>query len=183
VNLVFTGFMGVGKSKIGKIVSEKLKMSFFDTDDLIEKKSGLLISDIFKRFGEADFRQMEAETVKEVSEKNSVVISCGGGAVLNPVNIMNLKKRGIIINLYASAEVIYDRLKCENNRPLLKCEKPLIEIKKLLDFRKSVYTDCNFSFDTDGLTTVEVVDKVLNNDAIKKLLLSIIVVITSVCSM
>ncbi|MDR0820455.1 MAG: shikimate kinase [Endomicrobium sp.] len=171
MNLVFTGFMGTGKSKTGKIVSEKLKMSFFDTDDLVEKKSGLSIRDIFKKFGETNFRKMEAETVKEVSEKDSVVISCGGGAVLNPANIANLRKKGIIINLYASAEVIYDRLKVENNRPLLRCEKPLIEIKKLLDFRKSVYADCDFSFNTDGLTAVEVADKVLNNDAIKKLLL------------
>jgi shikimate kinase len=163
--------MCTGKSKTGKIVSEKLKMSFFDTDALIERKTGFLISDIFKRFGEADFRQMEAETVKEVSEKKSVVISCGGGAVLNPVNIVNLKKKGIIINLYASPEVIHNRLKCENNRPLLKCEKPLIEIKKLLDFRKRVYADCDFSFDTDGLTAVEVADKILNNDVIKRLLL------------
>jgi shikimate kinase len=171
MNLVFTGFMGTGKSKTGKIVSEKLKTSFFDTDDLIEKKSGFLISDIFKKFGEADFRQKEVETVKEVSEKDSVVISCGGGAVLNPINIVNLRKKGIIINLYASADVIYDRLKGENSRPLLRNEKPLIEIKKLLDFRKSIYEDCDFSFDTDGLTTVEVADKILNNDVIKRLLL------------
>jgi shikimate kinase len=171
MNLVFTGFMGTGKSKIGKVVSEKLKMSFFDTDDLIEKKSGFSISDIFRKSGEVDFRQMESETVKEVSEKDSVVISCGGGTVLNPVNIANLRKKGIIINLYASADVIYDRLKGENNRPLLRCEKPLIEIKKLLDFRKSVYADCDFSFDTDGLTAVEVSDKILNNDVIKRLLL------------
>jgi shikimate kinase len=171
MNLVFTGFMGVGKSKTGKIVSEKLKMSFFDTDDLVEKKSGFSISDIFKRFGEVDFRQMEAKTVAEVSEKDSVVISCGGGSVLDPANIANLRKKGIIINLHASAEVIYYRLKCESNRPLLKCEKPLIEIKKLLDFRKSVYADCDFSFDTDGLTAGEVADKILNNDAIKRLLL------------
>jgi shikimate kinase len=170
MNLVFTGFMGAGKSKTGKIVSEKLNMSFFDTDDLIEKKSGFSISDIFKRLGEADFRQMETETIKEVSEKDSAVISCGGGAVLNPVNIANLKKKGIIINLRASAEVIYDRLKCESNRPLLKCKRPLIEIKKLLDFRKSAYADCDFSFNTDGLTIVEVVGKVLNYDAIKRLL-------------
>jgi shikimate kinase len=171
MNLVFTGFMGTGKSKTGKIVSEKLRMSFFDTDDLIEKKSGFSVNDIFKRFGEADFRRMESETVKEVSEKDSVVISCGGGTVLNPTNIANLKKKGIIINLYASAEVIYDRLKCENNRPLLKSERPLIEIKKLLDFRKSAYADCDFYVGTDGLTAVEVAYKVLNNDVIKRLLL------------
>ncbi len=60
MNLVFTGFMGAGKSKTGKIVSEKLKMSFFDTDDLIEKRSGFSISDIFKKIGEVDFRQMES---------------------------------------------------------------------------------------------------------------------------
>jgi shikimate kinase len=167
---VFTGFMGTGKSKTGKIISRKLKMSFFDIDDLIEKKTGFSISDIFKKFGEADFRQMEVETVKEVSEKDSVVISCGGGAVLNPVNIANLRKKGIIINIYASADVIYNRLKSENSRPLLRCEKPLVEIEKLLDFRKSAYADCDFSFDTDGLTAVEVADKILNNDVIKKML-------------
>jgi shikimate kinase len=163
--------MGTGKSKTGKIVSEKLKMSFLDTDGLIEKKSGFLISNIFKKSGETDFRQMETEIVKEVSEKDFVVISCGGGVVLNPVNVANLRKKGIIINLYASADVIYDRLKGENTRPLLKCEKPLIKIKELLDFRKSAYADCDFSFDTDGLTVVEVADKILNNYAIKKLLL------------
>jgi shikimate kinase len=114
---------------------------------------------------------MEAENVKEVSEKDSVVISCGGEVVLNHINSANLRKKGIIINLYASAYVIYDRLKDKSNRPLLSGEKPLIEIKKLLDFRKSVYADCDFSFDTDGLTAVEVSDKILNNDVIKRLLL------------
>jgi shikimate kinase len=171
MNLVFTGFMGTGKSKTGEIISKKLKMIFFDTDDLIEKKSGFSISDIFKKLGESNFRQMEAETVREVSEKNSVVISCGGGTVLNSVNIANLRKKGIIINLYASADVIYDRLKSENSRPLLRSKKTLIEIKKLLDFRKSAYADCDFSFDTDGFTADKVADKILNNDVIKRLLL------------
>ncbi|MDR0800216.1 MAG: shikimate kinase [Endomicrobium sp.] len=170
MNLVFTGFMGTGKSKTGKIVSEKLKRDFFDTDDLIEKKAGSLISDIFERCGETGFRQMEVEIIRGVSEKDFVVISCGGGVVLNSANIAVLRKKGIIINLYASAEVIYERLKSENNRPLLRCEKPLVEIKKLLNFRKNFYADCDFSFNTDGLSAAEVADKVLNDDTIKRLL-------------
>ncbi|MCA6084741.1 shikimate kinase [Candidatus Endomicrobiellum agilis] len=171
MNLVFTGFMGTGKSKTGRIVSERLKRGFFDTDNLIERKVGYSINDIFKRYGETSFRQMEIETIKEVSERDSAVISCGGGVVLNSVNIAALRKKGIIINLYASAEVIYERLKSESDRPLLRCEKPLTEIKKLLNFRKTFYMDCDFSFDTDGLSAAKVADKVLNNDTIKKLLL------------
>ncbi|MDR3256703.1 MAG: shikimate kinase [Endomicrobium sp.] len=170
MNLVVTGFMGTGKSKTGKILSEKLKMNFFDTDSLIEKKLGLSISDIFKKFGEFYFRQIETGIIKEVSEKDFVIISCGGGAVLNIANITVLRKKGIIINLYASAEIIYERLKSENNRPLLKCKDPLSEIKKLLTVRKDAYKNYDISFNTDGLTASEVADKILSENSIRKIL-------------
>jgi len=171
MNLVFTGFMGTGKSKTGKVISEKLKRDFFDTDELIEKKSGFSINDIFVKFGEAYFRRLEADIIKEVSEKDSVVISCGGGIVLNVENIVFLRKKGVIINLCASAEIICERAKRENKRPLLKCKEPLSEIKKLLDARKDAYADCDFVFNTDGLTPEKVADKILNDESIRKLLL------------
>ncbi|GHT46632.1 shikimate kinase [Endomicrobiia bacterium] len=168
--LVFTGFMGTGKTETGSIVSKKLSVSFFDTDNLVETKMKLSINDIFKKFGEFYFRQIESEVIEEISKKNFAVISCGGGTVLNPVNIYNLRKKGIIINLYASAKVIYDRIKADSYRPLLRCEDPLNEIKKLLAFRKDAYNDCDFSFNTDGLTTHEVADIILNNNDIIKFL-------------
>ncbi|MDR1401225.1 MAG: shikimate kinase [Endomicrobium sp.] len=173
MNLVFTGFMSTGKSKTGEIISRRLNRSFFDTDVLVEGKSGLTIVDIFKNLGEASFRQLEAEVVKEVSERDSIVISCGGGVVLDPRNIVFLRKKGIIINLYASAEVIYERSKSENsnNRPLLRCRNPLKEIKRLLNLRENFYSDCDFSFNTDNLTSIEVADEILSsNVAIKNLL-------------
>jgi shikimate kinase len=158
---VLTGFMGTGKTETGKILSEKLKMSFFDTDNIIEQRISLSISEIFKKFGKAHFRQIETEVIKEISKKDSIIISCGGGAVLNPENIKVLRKKGIIINLYASAEVIYERVKNDNNRPLLKCKNPLLEIRKLLKIRESAYSDCDFVFDTNGLTPKEVASNIL----------------------
>lgn len=171
MNLVFTGFMSTGKSKTGKIISTKLNRNFVDTDVLIEEKFGLSILDIFKNLGEASFRQLETKVIEEVSKNDSIVISCGGGVVLNSENIVFLRKRGIIINLYASAEVIYERSKNENNRPLLKCRNPLEEIKRLLNIRESSYNNCDFSFNTDKLTPTEVVDEILSNDAVMKILL------------
>jgi len=170
MNLVFTGFMGTGKSKTGKIISEKLNRGFFDTDALIEEKFGLSVGDIFKKFGEVWFRRAETNIIKEVSRKDSVVISCGGGVVLNSENIVFLRQKGIIINLYASAEVIYERLRNEDNRPLLKCSAPMTEIKKLLNLRRSYYVDCDFAFNTENLTPAEVADKILNSEGVKTLL-------------
>ncbi|MDR1511177.1 MAG: shikimate kinase [Endomicrobium sp.] len=173
MNLVFIGFMSTGKSKTGEIVSRSLNRSFFDTDALIEERFCLSIVDIFKNLGEVSFRQLEAEIVKEVSEKDSVVISCGGGVVLNFENIVFLRKKGIIINLYASAEVIYERAKREDKRPLLKCRDPLKKIRSLLNFRKKFYSDyCDFSLNTDDLAPNEVADGILKNDVVMRSLLS-----------
>jgi shikimate kinase len=168
--LVLTGFMGTGKTEVGGIISKKLGISLFDTDSLIQTKTKLSINDIFKKYGESYFRQIELEVVEEISKKDSAVVSCGGGVVLNPVNIYNLRKKGMIINLYACAEVIYDRVKAGSDRPLLKCKYPLNEINKLLTFRKDAYDDCDFSFNTDGLTAFEVANVILNNNDIVKLL-------------
>lgn len=162
-----TGFMGTGKTETGKIVAKKLNMSFFDTDALIEQETDLSINDIFKRYGETCFRQIETEVVKKISKKESVVIACGGGVGLNPENIKVLRQKGIIINLYASAEVVYERLKNNADRPLLKCENSLMEIKKLLDVRKGIYADCDFIFNTNGLSANEVADCILNKLNIK----------------
>ncbi|MDR3330847.1 MAG: shikimate kinase [Endomicrobium sp.] len=162
MNLVFTGFMGTGKSQTGRIVSESLNKCFFDTDSLIEKEEGFSIDDIFLKYGEIYFRKIESKIIKKVSLKNSSVISCGGGVVLDSRNIVALRKNGIIINLYASAEVIYDRIVAKSDRPLLKCNDSLGEIKKLFAIRKNAYVNYDFAFNTDGLKAVEVADNILN---------------------
>jgi shikimate kinase len=164
MNLILTGFMGVGKSIIGKLLSEELHRAFFDTDVLIEKKIGLSISMIFEKFGEKEFRETESEIIRTLSQKEHLsVISCGGGVVLNSSNIKLLGNKGIIINLYASPEVIYDRVKSDSTRPLLKLESSLDEIKRLLELRKEVYLNCDYAFNTDGLTPSQVVNSILNS--------------------
>jgi shikimate kinase len=160
--VVLTGFMGTGKTQVGKILSKKFSLNFFDTDSLIEEKVGIKISDIFKKFKESGFRQIEACIVKKVARENFAVISCGGGAVLNKNNIEILREKGIIINLSASCSVIYERIKSSNDRPILMCKDPLAKIKELLDVRKEVYANCDFSFNTEGLCIREVVSGLIN---------------------
>jgi shikimate kinase len=162
MNLVLTGFMGVGKSVTGKILSKELHRAFFDTDVLIEKKMGLSINAIFEKFGKKEFRHMELDIVKALSQCDSSVISCGGGAVLNPLNIKLLRSKGITINLYASPETIYERIKTDLTRPLLNCKNPLDEIRKLLELRKEFYSDYDYAFKTDELTPRQVVNNILN---------------------
>ncbi|MDR1122729.1 MAG: shikimate kinase [Endomicrobium sp.] len=164
MNLVLTGFMGVGKSISGKLLSKKLHRVFFDTDVLIEKKIGLSIRMIFKKFGEKEFRQTESEIIRTLSQQeHRSVISCGGGVVLNSSNIKFLRNNGIIINLYASPEAIYDRIKSDSTRPLLKHKNPLDEIKRLLELRKEIYSNYDYAFNTDGLTPSQVVSNILNS--------------------
>jgi shikimate kinase len=164
MNLVLTGFMGVGKSVTGKILSQQLRMAFFDTDALIEEKMRLSINMIFEKFGEKGFRHVESKIIKTLSKEDYSVISCGGGVVLDPLNIKLLRSRGIIINLYASPEAIYERIKFDSTRPLLKNKNPLDEIKKLLELRKVIYSDSDYAFNTDGLTPRQVANNILKID-------------------
>ncbi|MDR0723594.1 MAG: shikimate kinase [Endomicrobium sp.] len=199
-SVVLIGFMGTGKTQVGKVLAQRLNRNFFDTDNLIEEKIGMKISDIFKKFKESGFRQIEARIVKKVAKENSAVISCGGGVVLNKNNIEILREKGIIINLYASCNVIYERIKNSStqqqhpcppssllpndtlsyvghptlrlaqanrkqmvgDRPILMCKKPLAKIKELLDIRKEAYANCEFSFNTDGLSIQEVVSGLMD---------------------
>ncbi|MCX7724034.1 MAG: shikimate kinase [Thermodesulfovibrio sp.] len=160
-NVILTGFMGTGKTSVGKIISKKLKFDFVDMDELIEKTTGMKISEIFERFGEPRFRDIESEIVRLVTVKNKQVISTGGGVVLREENIINLKNSGVIFCLRASEKTIFERLKHCKNRPLLKVENPNDRIKELLEQRKPFYEKADFIIDTEGLTLEEVADKII----------------------
>ena len=160
-NIVLVGFMGTGKSSVGKALAKKLNKVFVDVDLLIEQKEKKKIQDIFQEKGEAYFRELEKNVIREVSENDNAVITTGGGAVLNVENLDNLKKRGVLVALLASAETIYERVKHSKHRPLLNnSESMLTEIKNLLQVRQPYYQKADFSFDTDGQTPYEVADKV-----------------------
>jgi len=172
MNVVITGFMCSGKTSIGKKLAEKLNFDFLDTDDLIENKVGMRITEIFEKYGEPYFRELETQIIKEVSEKDKLVISTGGGVVLREENVNNLRKNGVIINLVAKPETIYERLKKQPGiRPLLNKPNPLEEIKKLLECREIYYKNCDFRVETDNLSVEEIVEKILNFLKTKKFFL------------
>lgn len=161
MNIVLTGFMGTGKSVVGKELAKRLGMSYLSTDELIEKREGTKISAIFQKKGESYFRQVETQIVKEVASLDNHVISAGGGVVLREENVSALKKNGFIVCLSASPEVILQRTANNRNRPLLEVDDQKKRIKELLKIRKPFYDKADFSVDTSSLSSKEVVKKIV----------------------
>lgn len=160
-NIVLIGFMGTGKSEVGKELAKMLGYKFIDTDELIEKREGIPVSEIFDKYGETYFRKIESEIIEEVSIMKDVVISTGGGAVIRSENRMNLKKNSITICLTASPEVIYERTKDYDNRPLLKTGDPYMRIKELLKEREPYYSEADIKIDTTQLEAQKVVETIM----------------------
>ena len=160
MNVSIVGFMGTGKTAAGKALAKKLGMRYLDTDEIIEKNAGMKISDIFSNFGEPYFRDLEAKVVKEISEKDKQVISCGGGVVLREENMKNLKRSGPVLCLTASPEAIFNRIKNEIHRPLLRVPDPEKRIKELLAARAPYYAKADHTIDTTKLTMTQVVDEI-----------------------
>ncbi len=161
-NIIITGFMGTGKSVVAKELARKLKMEYVDMDQVIEKQQGLTIPDIFTKYGEKYFREQENKLVKELSKKENMVISTGGGTLISSDNTRILSQKGKMICLYADSQAIYNRVKRKNNRPLLNGENILDKINHLLKERKKVYDNIKWKIDTTNFTTQEVVDKIIN---------------------
>ncbi|MBU2540598.1 MAG: shikimate kinase [Candidatus Omnitrophica bacterium] len=159
-NIYLVGFMGTGKSAVGRKLANKIESKFVDLDHFIEKEQGRTIKDIFSRNGEFYFRTLEKEAVKEVCGLESVVIACGGGVVLDDENMQNLKGSGIVICLNSRPEVILKRCKGHAHRPLLNVDNPLLRIKELLSFRAPFYAKAQFSIDTSDLTVEESVEEI-----------------------
>ncbi|OQY09125.1 MAG: hypothetical protein B6I28_03600 [Fusobacteriia bacterium 4572_132] len=149
-NIVLTGYMGTGKTTIGNNLAKEMGMKFIDTDELIEKKAGIKISEIFKNFGEEKFREIETEVAKEMLKINNSIISTGGGIVLKDKNMEYLRKNGIVFLLWASPETIYNRIKNNKNRPLLRVKNPQKKIEEMLEEREVKYKESNdFEIITD----------------------------------
>lgn len=159
-NIVILGFMGTGKTAVAKKIANDLRMQFVETDSIIEEREGISINEIFSAKGEPYFRKVEADVVKELSNKKGLVISAGGGVVLNPDNIKELQKNCILICLNATPEEIYKRVQDEKHRPLLKVNDPLKKIKDLLNYRKPYYNKIKLQIDTTGKSIEDVVGEV-----------------------
>jgi len=162
-NVALIGFMGTGKSVVGKVLAEKLNKEFVELDSLIEQKAGKSIPDIFQQDGEIAFRELEIEVTKEVSGRKNLIIACGGGIVLNKINIDRLRAESIIVYLIASPEVILKRvLNEEGQRPLLNIPNKASEIQQLLKFRKPFYDRAaDITIDTSRLDIDSVAEQIL----------------------
>ncbi len=160
-NIVLVGFMGTGKSSVGKRVAQRLDRLFVDMDEWIEEWEKRSISDIFREEGEAYFRQRERELVQELATREGLVIAAGGGVVLDPDNIQDLSRNGIVVCLTATSEVIIERTARESHRPLLEEGKKAESIKRVLSDRASFYDSIPHQIDTTGLTLDEVVARII----------------------
>ncbi len=155
-NVILIGFMGTGKTSIGKRVAHSLGFAFIDTDELIVESRGKTISDIFTDEGEDYFRDLESDTLRNCSKRNNQVISTGGGIVLREGNRQMLAETGYVIWLKASADAILERVSRNHERPLLHTPDPLQTIKDLLLERDKMYSaSADFTIDTDELSIDE----------------------------
>ena len=160
-NIYLVGFMGTGKTTVGKLLSGKLEKEFVEIDDLIEGRQGLSIEEIFCKKGEDYFRKIEKDTLKEVAKLNNLVVSCGGGIIIDKDNIAVIKNTGIMVCLTAEPHIIYERTKRFSHRPLLNVVDPQSKIKELLNARDPFYRQAHLFVDTSQMTTKEVVSKII----------------------
>ena len=162
MNIVLCGMMGVGKSSVGVRIAEMTGRMWYDTDVVITDRHGR-ISDIFEYYGEAHFRSLETEIVRELSGRDGLVISTGGGLVLKPENSELLKQNGKIFFMRASFETLLKRVRADETRPLLKNTGKTAEaLGNLLAQRTPVYEHvADYIVDTDGKSVEEVADEVL----------------------
>ncbi len=139
-NIALIGFMGTGKTAAGQVLAKKLDKRFIELDLLIEQMAGKSIPEIFQQDGEIAFRELEIEATKEVANGRNLVIACGGGIVLNKINIDRLRQNGVIVYLAASPKTILKRTSSEEGqRPLLEVDNPTLTIGELLKYRKPFY--------------------------------------------
>jgi shikimate kinase len=159
-NIILTGFMGVGKTSVGKLLAKDLGYAFVDTDVLIESDQRMDITSIFTKFGETCFRDVETRIIRHVLEGYNQVVSTGGGAVIRDENRSTFKKAGIVICLSARPEVIFERIKHETHRPLLQTPDPKGKIKELLDSREKYYRQADLIIDTSEKSVEDAVKEI-----------------------
>ena len=161
-NIILIGFMGCGKSSIGRRLAKRLGRNFLDSDELISTRAGDSISGIFATEGEEGFRKRETEELRGLAGSSGIVLATGGGAVLNPVNRELLRELGLVIWLHADPETLFERATRSRKRPLLEVENPRGTFNALLESRLPIYADAaDLRVDATGLSHEQTVDKLL----------------------
>ncbi len=159
-NLYLVGFMGTGKSVIGQKVARELEMDFIDSDQYIENKEAMKISEMFDRFGEPHFRKLESLFIHEWQPRQNAVIACGGGLITNDELLQIILSQGIAITLWASLDTLVNRLSGDKNRPLLATEDPRRRIQKLMEDRTEIYQKVGLGVNTDNRSISDIANHV-----------------------
>jgi shikimate kinase len=162
-SIALIGFMGTGKTAVGKVLARKLHREFIELDAVIEKKAGKSIPEIFRQEGEIRFRELEIEATKEIAGKRNAVIACGGGIVLNKINIDRLKQECVIVCLTASPGAILKRTSGDKGgRPLLAVTDRKRQIEELLKYRRPFYErSAEIMLNTSRMSVAAVAGKIL----------------------
>jgi shikimate kinase len=161
-NLILVGFMGTGKSTVGRACAATLGFPYHDTDMWIVRRARMPITQIFATEGEEAFREREREAIRHLTQRSAIVLSTGGGAPVDGGNAALLRESGIVILLTATVEAILTRVLRRANRPLLACDDPESRVREMLGHREPVYRDlAQATVDTSDLSSPEVADRVV----------------------
>lgn len=153
-NIILIGFMGTGKTVTGRALAEQTGLQLVDMDALIEERANQSIAQIFAAKGEAAFREMERELTQELAQRSGLIISTGGGIVLNAQNIADFQRSGLVVCLNSSPETIFQRLEKDTTRPLLSGDKKQ-QIEALFEARRPLYAAIEHQIDGDALDPQE----------------------------
>jgi shikimate kinase len=160
-NLVLVGFMGTGKSAVGRQLARRLHREFLDTDQWVRVEAGMSIPEIFSRYGETAFRDLETAAARHVAASSGLVVSTGGGMLGRDENVELLRSNGVLICLQATPEVLLERTKPWEGRPMLKtAADPRQAIEKLLDERRPRYSLADWTLDTSDMEIRQVVNMI-----------------------
>jgi shikimate kinase len=159
-NIALIGFMGTGKTSVGRVLAEHLHFEFLDTDELIQTRTGRTINEIFAQDGEPAFRALEREAVKELSSRTRLIISTGGGLPTNAENLTALKEHALVVCLWSSPEKIWERVRHQSHRPLLHDPDPQKKIREMLTAREPFYKQADVLMNTELRSVREIAQQI-----------------------
>jgi shikimate kinase len=160
-NIFLIGPMGSGKTTVGRALARRLNKAFFESDQVIEERSGVRVSVIFEIEGEAGFRQREKKIIDHLTSKKNIVLATGGGSILDAENRGHLLHRGFVVYLKAPLEKLLERSTRDRNRPLLQTEDPRATLEALIRQREPIYREtADLIIDTSDRTVRQVVDEI-----------------------
>jgi shikimate kinase len=165
-SIVLIGFMGAGKSSTGRALARKTGLALFDTDEIVSRRFGLSVTEIFVQLGEEEFRNAETDALRQLPAAPAAIIVTGGGIVLRPENVKMLHALGRVVSLEADEETLFSRISRRSTRPLLQTQNPRATVAELLRVRAPLYrAAADVQLDTSRLTHDQVADAILKSVA------------------